>query len=89
MGKHMEQLKAAGLNTPDAKIAKRWQTDLNRIEQMEFISTEIRHFLVAPPTSSTRIFMVKAVIRDTNKNENIRYFSLSARNRFFDFFWLN
>ena len=89
MGRHMEQLKAAGLNTPNAEIAKLWQADLNRIEQMEFISLEIRHFLISPPTSSTRIFMVKAVIRDLDKNENIRYFSLSARNRFFDFFWVN
>jgi phage-related protein len=89
MGSNMEQLKAAGLNTPDEQIAKRWQADLNHIDQMEFISIEIRHFLVAPPTSSTRIFMVKAVIRDSDKNENIRYFSLSASNRFFDFFWVN
>lgn len=89
MGKNIEQLKAGGQTSPDLKTSLKWERDLNRIDRMEFISLEIRHFLVAPPTSSTRIFMVKTVIRDSDKNENIRYFSLSARNRFFDFFWVN
>ena len=64
MAEHLEQLKVAGLNSPNRKIAERWENDLKYIEQMEFISLEIRHFLFAPPTSSTRIFMVKAVLRD-------------------------
>jgi hypothetical protein len=89
MGKNMQDLKAAGQNSPDLRTASKWEKDLNRIEQMEFISIEIRHFLVAPPTSSTRIYLVKTVIRDSDKNEKTRYFSLSARNRFFDFFWVN
>lgn len=89
MAEHLEQLKVAGLNSPNRKIAERWENDLKYIEQMEFISLEIRHFLFAPPTSSTRIFMVKAVLRDTENHERVCYFSLSARNRFFDFFWVN
>ncbi len=89
MGINMQKLKAAGQSVPDYSTASKWEKELTDINQMEFVSIEIRHFLIAPPTSSTRIFMVKAVMRDADKNESTRYFSLSARNRFFDFFWVN
>ncbi|NIT13696.1 MAG: hypothetical protein GTN99_05480 [Candidatus Dadabacteria bacterium] len=89
MGKNMQQLKKSGMSSPDFITASKWEKDLSSINQMEFVSIEISHFLVAPPTSSTRIFMVKAVIRDSDGRESTRYFSLSARNRFYDFFWVN
>ncbi|NIP38271.1 MAG: hypothetical protein GWO07_03610 [Candidatus Dadabacteria bacterium] len=89
MGRNMQQLKADGQSSADYKTASKWEKELNRIDRMEFVSIEIRHFLVAPPTSSTRIYMVKAVIRGADKKESTRYFSLSAQNNFFDFFWVN
>jgi hypothetical protein len=89
MSEHMEYLKTAGLRTPNAEVAERWKAQLQQIEQVELISMKIRHFLVAPPFSSTRIFVVKTVIHNTEKQQQPRYFSLSARNRFFNFFWVN
>jgi hypothetical protein len=86
---YVEQVKNSGLNLPSTELAERWQNDIKNIEDMDFESLEIRHFLIAPPTSSTRIYVVKAIIMGLNDKKHTRYFSLTARNRYFDFFWVS
>lgn len=84
----MRDLQAAGLSSPDAETAKAWQADFEYIDQLEFVSVRVGHFLFVPPFTSSRMFVVKVVLRDTKQQHQTRYFSLSARNKFFDVFWV-
>jgi hypothetical protein len=86
--RHMEEVQSAGLKSPDIEMAKRWQEQLASVDQLEFVAVEIKHLLFVPFFTTDRIFMVKIVSRDKNQQEQTRYFSLSARNKFFDFFWV-
>lgn len=88
-GNYVEQLRSSGMRVPDTGMAEQWENELRDADSIEFESLEIRHFLVAPPTSSTRIYLVKVVIKGSNDERNSRYFSLTAKNRFFNFFWVN
>jgi hypothetical protein len=82
----MSEMRAAGLRSPNAEQARRWQERSKYIDQLEFVSVEIRRFLFVPPFTSNRLFLVKVVSRDTGQQERTRYFSLSSRNRFFSVF---
>lgn len=87
--RQLAELRARGLRVPTVAMAERWQAQMQRIRQTEFESIEVRHFLFAPPTSTTRIFVVKMLCREGGKRQSTRYFTLSAENRFFDFFWVS
>jgi hypothetical protein len=82
----MAEMRGAGLTSPDAEMAKLWQEQSAFIDQFEFVSVRVRHFLFVPPFTSHRMFLVKIVIRDPKQRQETRYFSLSARNRFYDVF---
>ncbi|KMP10677.1 hypothetical protein UZ36_06930 [Candidatus Nitromaritima sp. SCGC AAA799-C22] len=84
-----ENLRIAEQNLPDRQKARTWETELRRLERIEFKSVEIKQFLMAPPSTSTRIYVARVVIGDSKGQDNARYFSLSARNNIFDFFWVN
>lgn len=71
---------------PDSNTSLKWEKEIQQIQEMEFDSLEIKHFLVAPPTSSKRIYMAKVVMRDSENVISTSYFSLSAQNWFFNFF---
>jgi hypothetical protein len=86
--RYMADLRAAGLGSPDVETATRLKADYEYINRLEFASVQIRHFIFVPPFTSSRLFVVKAVLRDAKHREQIRYFSFSARNKFFDFFWV-
>jgi len=86
--RYMAELQAVGLSSPDVETATRWQADFEYIDQLEFASVQIRHFIFVPPFSSSRFFLVKVVLRDAKQREQTRYFSFSARNKFFDVFWV-
>ncbi len=86
--RYMTDLKAAGLSSPDFETATRWKAGYDDIDRLEFVSVQIKHFMLVPPFTSSRLFVVKAVIRDSQQRQQIRYFSFSARNKFFDFFWV-
>ena len=85
----LAELRANGLTVPTRGMAERWQGEMRRLEETTFVSTEVKHFLFAPPTSATRIFVVKALLRDGGGGERTHYFTLSAENRFFNVFWVN
>ena len=85
---HMERLKTKGKSLPDRQEAEQLKADLIKLEAVPFKSIEIKSFLFAPPGSSTRIFIAKVVLDDGSSNVP-RYFSLSAENNFFNFFWVN
>jgi len=59
-----------------------------KFDQLQFVSVQIRYFIFVPPFSSSKLFMVKTVLRDAKQCEQTRYFSFSARNKFFDVFWI-
>lgn len=86
---HREALAATGKNVPDRAMAEQWQADYQRIDQTEFLSVEVKHFLVAPPGASSRIFVARVVLKEPDADPQTRYFSLSAENNLFDFFWVN
>lgn len=86
---YVEQVKKSGFNPPDAVLAEQWNKDIRKSENVVFESIEVSHFLIAPPTSSTRIYVVKTVIKGKDEQRKTRYFSLTSKNRFFDFFWVN
>lgn len=46
------------MSVPDSMVAERWKNELHETESIAFKSLEIRHFLVALLTFSTRIYMV-------------------------------
>ncbi|MBT5632027.1 MAG: hypothetical protein HOJ13_04795 [Nitrospina sp.] len=84
----IESLSMQGRLLPDRQEAEKLEADLRKIETNPFRSIEVKHFLIAPPTSSSRIFLAKVVL-DDGSNDIVRYFSLSAKNNIFDFFWVN
>lgn len=86
---YMSDVAKSSMRLPDRAMAERWESDINNIDSINFSSLEIKHFLVAPPTATSRIYVARVVLQDPDGNEEIRYFSLSAENRFFDFFWVN
>jgi hypothetical protein len=83
----MASLQTAGVSSPDAETAMRWQEGFEYVDHLEFVSVKVRHFLFVPPFTSSRMFVVKVVLRDTKQQVQTRYFSLSARTKFFDVFW--
>jgi len=87
--RNSDKLIEQGSTVPDFNTSLNWEKEIQQIQKMEFDSLEIKHFLVAPPTSSKRIYMTRVVMRDSEDVIRTRYFSLSAQNRFFDFFWVN
>jgi hypothetical protein len=82
----MSEMRAAGLRSPNAEQAQHWKERAASIDQLEFVSVEIRRFLFVPPCASSRMFLVKVISRDADQQEPTRYFSLSSRNRFFNVF---
>jgi hypothetical protein len=87
--RHMEEMKAAGAKSPDKSMAERLNAELEQFKRMQFVSVEVKQFLFVPTLiTSSRMFVVKAVLRLDNKTEETHYFSLSARNNLFDFFWV-
>jgi hypothetical protein len=89
---NMAGLRAAGRSTPEAGAARRWQSELERLERTEFVSIEIKHLLFVPPFTSSRFYVARATLRDPRDPERVdevRFFSLSADNHFFDFFWVS
>ncbi len=85
----MDELRASGSTLPDAGTARRWKEDLERLDRIDLRSVEVRHFLLVPPFTISRMFVVKAVFQDGNGEKRTRCFSLSAESRFFDFFWVS
>lgn len=83
----MAQLKASGLNVPDANMASRWKADFDRLDRLEFVSLKIKRSLFSSPLSSSRVFVVKVTLREPEETSQTRYFSLSADSKLFDFFW--
>jgi len=89
MMRHMQEMKTAGMESPDKNMAERLNAELEQFERTQFVSVEVKHFLFVPTLiTSSRMFVVKAVLRPENKKEETHYFSLSARNNLFDFFWV-
>jgi hypothetical protein len=82
----LNELQASGARTPDYATAKRWEEAYKRIDQTEIVGVQIGHFLFVPPFSTQRIFIVKAVLRTPDQQEETRYFSLSSRNKYFNVF---
>lgn len=82
-------LKNDGSNPSDVEAAQRLKDDMDRIDQTVFISVKVNRFLFTPPFTTRRMFVVKAVLRSSEGTEETRFFTLSAENRFFDFFWVN
>lgn len=87
--RHREALLAAGGTVPDRPMAEQWQAEYRRIDQTQFLSLEVKHFLVAPPGAISRIFVAKAVMQVPDADPQTRFFSLSAESNLFDFFWVN
>ena len=77
-----------GVASPAA--GQRLKNDLQKIDHIPFVSLEIGHLIFVPTfITSSRVYVAKAVFRDEDGAERTRYFSLTARNNFFDFFWVN
>jgi len=83
----MAELRSANLNMPDSAMASRWYDQHKRIENLEFVSVQVGR-LPYLPFSSSRMFVVKAVLRDVDNSEHTRYFSLSARSKLYHVFWV-
>ncbi len=84
----MAALAAEQRATPNRADAKRWREALLAADHTEFVAVEVKHFLVAPPGSSRRIFVARVITQEGGKTLRTRYFSLSAENNAFDFFWV-
>ncbi len=84
----MAELRASGLDVPDAHTASRWKADFDRLDRLEFVSLKVRRSLLTSPLSSSRVFVAKATLRKPDRSGETRYFSLRADSRLFDFFWV-
>lgn len=87
--RQLVELAKSGLRVPDREAAKQIGEDLRAVDEIEFLSIEVKHFLVALPTDTSRLFTARAVLRGADGQEQTRYFSLSAESRLYDFFWVN
>jgi hypothetical protein len=85
----LEEVKASGKESPDLPMAQRWEEQSTRSGAIEFSSVEINRFVIVPPFTSFRMFVVKAVMRFEEEPEETRYFTLSSRSKLFDVFWVS
>ena len=83
----LTELRSSKLAVPDSAMSARWQGQQSQIDGLEFVSVEVGR-LPYLPFSSSRMFMIKAVLKDTDGGQYDRYFSMSARSRLYDFFWV-
>lgn len=84
---HTQELQDSGLSLPTYATAERWQAETDEINQLKFESVAIKQFIFVPTLiTSYRIFVVKVVFMDTHHQKETRYFSLSTRNKWFDYF---
>lgn len=83
--RHLSVMQAAGMDSPDAALAERMEADLIKIDRIEFISLEVARFIFTPPTTTSRLFIAKAILRDEGQKPTTRYFSLSVQKKILRF----
>lgn len=86
---HSRELQSSGLNLPTQEMAERWKAEMDEISQIEFLSLDIKKFIFVPTLiTSSRMYAVRVDLQRPNRKSETRYFSLSAKNNLFDFFWV-
>ena len=86
---HVQDLRSSGLSLPTQEMAERWKSEMDEISQIKFLSLDIKKFILVPSfITSSRMYTVRVDLQRPNRKKETRYFSLSARNNLFDFFWV-
>lgn len=87
MQRHLAELQAGNLKTPDAAMGQRWADDFRALANATVSSVEIRGSLLNNPFVTDRVFIVKAILRDEQGAEQTRYFRLRTGGRFIGVLW--
>lgn len=74
---HMEELSQTGMKVPDEKMANRWLEEINQTKNLDFVSLSLKNPILDIFTPDSPTFVVRAVIRDNQQQENVRFFWLS------------
>lgn len=70
----MAELESGGASVPDRETALRWEEQVNRVNDLEFVSVEVKRAILVPPLRRRTSFVAKAVFRDENRRVQTRYF---------------
>ncbi len=73
-GQYLAELEDSGGTDPDREIAQRWKERHDQVENMEFVSVEVKRTIIPPHLRRGTDFVVKAVIRDQEQHTETRYF---------------
>lgn len=69
----MAEREAGGAEVLDEETALRWADEIERVDDMRFVSVEVKRAIFVPPFRRRTQFAVKAVIQDRGQEET-RYF---------------
>lgn len=60
----LAELESSGADTPDERMALRWKEQIDRVNNMEFVSVEVKRAVLVPPFRRRTNFAVKVVVRE-------------------------
>ncbi len=69
--------KDGNIGIPSREMALRYEEEVDRVNNLEFVSVEVRRTIIPPHLRRGTHFVVKAVIRD-RENTQTRYFWFDA-----------
>lgn len=89
VSQYMEGRPAAGTTEPDIPALRKMSEEQQKIKQTQFVSVEIKNPFLYPPFISSRVYIVKVVLREGNEPDVTRYFTISTRNKLVNYYWVD
>lgn len=75
--RHMEELRQTSRKIPNEQMAAQWLEEINQTKNLKFLSLSLKNPILDIFTPDSPTFVVRAVIRNENQQDQIRFFWLS------------
>lgn len=76
----MSERQNSGTDVPDKETALRWEEQIDRINNTEFVSVEVKRAILVPPFRKRTNFVVRATVCDEEQHNQTRYFWFNGTN---------
>jgi hypothetical protein len=68
----------SSIGIPNREMGLRYEEEVDRVNNLEFVSVEVRRTIIPPHLRRSMHFVVRAVIRDQKQHTETRYFWLNS-----------
>ena len=75
--RHMEELRQTSRKIPNEQMATLWLEEINQTKNLAILSLSLKNPILDIFTPDSPTFVVRAVIRNENQQDQIRFFWLS------------